>query len=145
MNKEVNNRSANSLLLPRLVKERKKNGYISEETLKKISKELDIPISRVYGVASFYALLHTEEPGKYVIEVCNSPSCHVNGSLKLIEFIEKELDVVLGQTTHDKKYSLFDSSCIGCCDKAPAMLINGKPYTNLTEEKIKEILKKCKQ
>ena len=132
------------LLLPELVKAQKKYGYLSEETLKKISKELKLPISRVFGVATFYSFLHTEKIGKNVIYVCNSPSCHVNGSWGIIEFLEEELKVVLGQTTHDKKFSLFESSCIGCCDEAPAMLLNGKPYTNLTKEKIKKILRKCK-
>jgi len=132
------------LLLPELVKAQKKYGYLSEETLKKISKELKIPISRVFGVATFYSFLHTEKIGKNIIHVCNSPSCHVNGSWDIIKFFEDELEVVLGQTTHDKKFSLFESSCIGCCDEAPAMLLNGKPYTNLTKEKIKKILRKCK-
>lgn len=132
------------LLLPELVKAQKKHGYLSEDTLKKISKELGIPISRVYGAATFYSFLHTEKIGKNIIRVCNSPSCHVNSSWNIIEFLEEELKVVLGQTTHDKKFSLFESSCIGCCDEAPAMLLNGKPYTNLTKEKLKKILAKCK-
>ncbi len=143
MTKNKKKKSCSKLLLPRLVEAQKKHGYLSEEVLKKISKELNIPVSRVFGVATFYSFLHTEKVGKNIIHVCNSPSCHVNGSWDIIEFIEKELKVVLGQTTHDKKFSLYESSCIGCCDEAPAMLLNGKPYTKLTKEKIKEILEQC--
>ncbi|MBN2111738.1 NADH-quinone oxidoreductase subunit NuoE [Candidatus Woesearchaeota archaeon] len=131
-------------LLPKLEKEQAKKGWISEQALKRISKETGIPISRVYGVATFYAHLHTEKQGKYIIEICNSPSCYLNSSLNLIKFIEKELKIKSGQTTKNGKFSIHICSCIGCCDKAPAMMINKKVYGNLTEEKVKKILKKCR-
>ena len=131
-------------VLPKLEKEQEKKGWISEQALKKISQETGIHVSRVYGVATFYAHLHTEKQGKHIIEICNSPSCYLNGSLDLIKFIEKELKIKSGQTTKNRKISLHISSCIGCCDKAPAMMINKKIYGNLTKEKIKGILKKIK-
>ena len=131
-------------LLELLKKEAKKKGFISEEAAKKISKKTDIPISRVYGVATFYSFLPTKPQGKNIIHVCTSPSCVLNNSLNLLKFLEKELKIKSGQTTKNKKFSLYETSCIGCCDEAPAMLLNGKPYTKLTEEKIKKILKKCK-
>lgn len=132
------------LLLTLLKKEEKRRGYISEEAVKRISKEADMPVSRVYGAATFYSFLHTEKQGKNIIHVCTSPSCVVNGSLNLVKFLEKELKINVGHTTKDKMFSLYETSCIGCCDKAPAMLLNMKPYTNLTKEKIKQIIKKCK-
>ena len=133
-----------SELLPRLEREQKKNGWISEKALKRISTETKIPISRVYATASFYAHLHLEKQGKYIIEICNSPSCYLNSSLDLIKFIEKELKIKSGQTSNNRKFSLHICSCIGCCNKAPAMMINKKVYGNLTKEKVREILKKCK-
>ena len=122
----------------------KKNGYLSEETLKKISKNTKIPISRLYGVATFYTMLRTSEQGKHMIEICGSPSCYVNGELDLEKFLEKELKIEIGQTTKDGKISFYKTSCIGCCDKAPAMLLDGKAIVNLTKEKLKEIIKKCR-
>ena len=92
----------------------------------------------------YYFLIHTEKQGKYVIHVCNSPSCFVNNSLNLIKYLQKKLKIKLDQTTKNKKFSLYSTSCIGCCDEAPAMIINGKAYTNLTEKKIDEILKRLK-
>ena len=89
-------------------------------------------------------MLHTEEQGKNIIEICGSPSCYVNGSLNLAKFLEKELKTEFGETTKDKKISIYKTSCIGCCEEAPAMLVNGKAVTNLTKEKIKEIIKKCR-
>jgi NADH-quinone oxidoreductase subunit E len=135
-------------LLPKLREEQEKRGNISETALKRISKETGIPISRIFAAASFYAHLHFNKQGKYVIEICNSPSCYLNGGLDVIKLIEKELKIKSGQTTKDGLFSLHICSCIGCCDKAPAMKINQKVYDSLTKEKVKKIFddlkKKCK-
>jgi NADH-quinone oxidoreductase subunit E len=133
-----------TLLLPILQEEQRNNGYISEKALKKISKDVNIPISRLYGIATFYAMLYTQKQGQYVIEVCTSPSCCVNGSDNIIDVLTCEFKISIGETTKNKLFSLYSSSCIGCCDEAPAMLINGKPYTRLNEKKIKSILNKLR-
>jgi NADH-quinone oxidoreductase subunit E len=127
-----------------LRKAQKKERYLSEETLKRISDKYKIPVSRLYGVATFYEMLRTEKQGRHIIEICGSPSCYLNNGLNLEKFLEKELKIKFGETTKDKKISLYKTSCIGCCDKAPAMLLDGKPVVNLTEEKLKEIIKKCR-
>ncbi|MBR9692178.1 NAD(P)H-dependent oxidoreductase subunit E [Candidatus Woesearchaeota archaeon] len=132
------------LLLTELRKIQKKDGYISEQAIKKLNKKTGIPLSNIYGTATFYAMLHTTPQGKYIIEICNSPSCFLNNSLNIIKYIENKLKIKSGQTSKDKKFSLHIGSCIGCCDKAPAMLLNKKQYTNLTKEKIDFILKKLK-
>ncbi len=131
-------------LLPRLIAEQKKNGFISEQAMKKISDETKIPISRIYAATTFYANLFVRKQGNYLIEICNSPSCYLNNSLDVIKELEKLLKIKSGETTKDNKFSLHIGSCIGCCDKAPAMMINKKVYGNLTKEKIKEIIQKCK-
>jgi NADH-quinone oxidoreductase subunit E len=127
-----------------LRKAQKKERYLSEETLKDLSVKYKIPISRLYGVATFYEMLRTEKQGKHIIELCGSPSCYLNGELNLEKFLEKELKIKFGETTKNRKISLYKTSCIGCCDKAPAMLLDGKPMTNLTKEKVMEILKRCR-
>jgi NADH-quinone oxidoreductase subunit E len=131
-------------LLPRLRQEQEKKRCISEEAVKRISRETGIPVSRIYAAASFYAHLHFNRQGKYVIEICNSPSCYLNGAVDVIKTIIKELKIKSGQTTKDGLFSLHICSCIGCCDKAPAMKINKQVYGNLTKEKIIEIIRKCK-
>ena len=131
-------------LLPKLEAEQRKKGWVSEAALKRISKETKTPISRVFAAASFYAHINLEKQGKNIIEICNSPSCYLNGSLDLIKLIEKELKIKSGQTSKDGRFSLHICSCIGCCDKAPAMMINKKVYSNLTREKAKEIFRKLK-
>jgi NADH:ubiquinone oxidoreductase subunit E len=133
-----------SLLLVELRKIQEKEGYISEKAMKELSKKLDIPIVKIYAATSFYAQLYTKKQGKCVIEICNSPSCYVNDSINIIKYLEKKLNIKSNEITKDKKYSLHICSCIGCCDKAPAMKIGKKVYGNLTKEKVDEILKKCK-
>ena len=133
-----------TILLNVLHEAQDKHGYLSEKVLKKLSIKHNVPIVRLYGMATFYTLLRTEPKGKYIIEICGSPSCVLNNSVTLEKFLEKELKIGVGETTKNKKYSLYKTSCIGCCNEAPAMLINRKPHTKLTVKKIKEILKKCK-
>ncbi len=130
-----------SLLLKELKAVQQKQGYISEDSMKKLSKKLDIPIVKIYAAATFYSQLHTQPQGRYIIEICNSPSCYLNSSLNVIKYLEKKLKIKSGQTTKDKKFSLHICSCIGCCDKPPAMKINKKTYTDLTKKKIDSIIK----
>lgn len=132
------------IILNLLREEQKKHGYLSEGLLKEISRKTNIPISRLYGVATFYTMLRTTEQGKNIIEICGSPSCYVNGELDIEKFLEEELGIDIGETTKDKKISLYKTSCIGCCNNAPAMLVNGKVEGNLTQEKVKEIIDRCR-
>ncbi|MCK4997417.1 NAD(P)H-dependent oxidoreductase subunit E [Candidatus Pacearchaeota archaeon] len=132
------------ILLNILHEAQDKHGYLSEEVLKKISKKHQIPISRLYGIITFHTMFRVKKQGKHILELCGSPSCLLNGAREIERFIEKELNVEIGETTKDKKFSVYKTSCIGCCDGAPAMLIDGKPYVNLTIKRIKEILKELK-
>ena len=128
------------ILLNIFHKEQDKKGYISVEALKRISNEYNIPISRLYGVVKFYTMFRTEPQGKYIIELCGSPTCVLHESREIEKFLEKELKIKIGETTKDKMFSIYKSSCIGCCDEPPAMLLNGKPVTKLTLERLKKLL-----
>jgi len=131
-------------LLPILEEIHKEYSYLPEPILKELSKKLNIPLVKIYGVATFYFLFDVKKRGKYIIRVCNSPTCYINGSVDVLQFLKNKLKINVGQTTKNKKFSLELSSCIGCCDKPPAMMVNDKVYCNLTEGKIKKILKKLK-
>jgi len=135
----IKNRKDN-LLLTMLQAIQAKFGYVSEANAHYLSRKTGIPFSKIYGVITFYEMLYTEPKGKYIIRICNSPSCYLNGSLNLIEFLVSLLKIKSGETTKNKKFSLEIVSCIGCCDKAPAMIINNKVYGNLDEKKIKKII-----
>lgn len=116
--------------------------YLTEDDLREFAKETGIPLSRISSVASFYSLLSTESRGRYIIQVCYDVPCYVNNSVNIVEELEKNLGIKMGQTTEDETFSLEFSSCLGCCDKAPVMQIGETLYGNLTSEKIASILDK---
>jgi NADH-quinone oxidoreductase subunit E len=122
----------------------RKNGHITEPDIKNICKNTGVPYSQVYSVATFYSLLDIDKKGRHIIRVCTSPSCHLNGSDSLLSILKKQLKIDVGETTKDSKFTLEKSSCIGCCNEPPAMLIDLVPYTKLNEQKIRQIIKKLK-
>lgn len=114
--------------------------FVSKDDMVCVARALDISAADVYGTASFFHLLGNEELGKYVIRVCKSITCEMKGKKKVLKALEKELRINLGETTHDKLFSLEACNCIGLCDQGPAMLINDEPYTHLDPEKVHEII-----
>ncbi len=115
--------------------------YLTDEAMVEVAKELDISAAEVYGTASFYTFLDTREMGKYVIRVCKTITCSMKGKNDILHVIEDMLKIKVGETTSDKMFSLIETNCIGWCHKAPAILINEIPYTELTPEKVSEIIK----
>lgn len=113
---------------------------LPHEWVEFVATELDMPLSRVYSVITFYAMFGIEPRGKYLIEVCKSAPCHVTGANNLLAMLEKELNVKPGQTTEDGVFTLIQSACFGACDISPAIKIGEKVYGNLTSEKLSEIL-----
>ncbi len=116
------------------------HGYLSKDIIEEVADGLNIPASRVYGVATFYTLLATEPKGKYIIRVCESPPCHIRGAVNVLETLQELLGINPGETTKDKKFTLELTSCLGVCGVAPAMVIDDRVYGNLTPERVKEIL-----
>lgn len=114
--------------------------YLNQDCMVNIAKELDISTADVYGTASFYSFLNTKEQGKHVIRVCQTIICDMKRKEDIIDAITELLGIKPGETTHDGKFSLFHTNCLGACHKGPAMLINDEPYTELTPEKVKDIL-----
>ncbi len=127
-------------LLPILQGVVEKNSYLSEEAMVEIAKELDISAARVFGTASFYSFLNTKPMGKNVIRVCKTITCMMHGKKQIIHELEKILKIKIGETTHDGKFTLLETNCLGQCHKGPAILINDTPYTELTPEKVRGVL-----
>jgi len=132
-------------LLPCLHAVCERCGYLSEEIISFLAKELNLPRVKVYSVASFYSLFTFEKTGKYIIRICVSLPCYLKGSKEILGVLKEELGIEAGQTTSDKKFSLETVSCLGACDKAPAMMINEKLYGNLTPEKVRKIIQDYKK
>ncbi|NLN30387.1 MAG: NAD(P)H-dependent oxidoreductase subunit E [Bacteroidales bacterium] len=121
------------------------HSYLSDEAMVEIANELDISAAEVYGTASFYTFLDTKERGRYVIRVCKTITCAMKGKNEILQTLEDMLKIKVGEMTVDRQFSLLESNCIGWCHKAPAMLINEIPYTELTPEKVVEIIKSYMQ
>ncbi len=128
-------------LMPILQDIIQKHNYLTDEAMVEVAKELDISAAEVYGTASFYTFLDTQVRGKYVIRVCKTITCSMKGKSDIVHTIEEMLKIKVGETTADKQFSLLETNCIGWCHKAPAILINEMPYTELTPEKVSEIIK----
>lgn len=116
------------------------NRYLSDEAMVDVAHELDISAADVFGTASFYTFLDTKVRGTYIIRVCKTISCAMKGKIEVLQTIQDILKIKAGETSSDHKFTLLETNCIGWCHKAPAMLINDTPYTELTPEKVTEIL-----
>lgn len=127
-------------LLPILQAVVKKESYLSSECMTEVARELDISAAEVYGTASFYSFLETVPRGRFVIRVCRTIICDMQGKKDIIKTIEDMLKIKLGGTSLDKKFSLLETNCLGWCNKGPVMLINDDVYTELTPEKVTEII-----
>jgi NADH-quinone oxidoreductase subunit E len=120
-------------------------GYLPENVLKNISKELKIPLSEIYGIATFYAQFTFNPEGKIAITTCDGTACHVQGGPLLKEYIENNLEIKSGETTEDGLFSLKTVACIGCCAIAPAIIVNEEVHGNLTFQKISKLMTKLKK
>ena len=115
-------------------------GYLSIEVQALIAKELNIPVAKVYGIVSFYSFFTMIPKGKYPISVCLGTACYVRGGEKVLDELKKQLNVEVGGTTNDRKFSLDVLRCIGACVLAPVITIGDKVYGRLTPDQIKGIL-----
>ncbi len=119
-------------------------GYLPEEALRKTSENMNIPMTEIYGVASFYSIFALQPKGENVIKVCLGTACYVKGSQAIIDRISKELDVEVGKTTKDGKFTLEATRCLGACGLAPVMMIGERVYGRLTPDDIPRILEEFK-
>ena len=136
------NKGKPGALIPVLHKAQQIFGYLPEEVQIYVAKNLDVPVSEVSGVVTFYSFFSTEPKGKYTIGVCMGTACYVKGADAVVDKIKEELDVEEGGTTNDGKFTLDITRCIGACGLAPVMTINEDIYGRLDPEKVPEILAK---
>ena len=116
--------------------------YLPRNTLKEVSEKMNVPLSRVYSIATFYNAFSLVPKGKYQTKVCLGTTCYVRGGENLQKALENELNIKLGGTTEDKNFSLESVHCLGCCSIAPVVTVNNKVYGRLQESNIKEIITK---
>lgn len=129
-------------ILDAMLNVQKVEGYLPEAAMKEIAQAYDLTPARVYETASFYSMVRLEKKARVQVEICRSAPCHVAGAPALIDVVEGMLGIKAGETSEDGAYAFGYVECLGQCQDAPTMLINGKLYNKLTISKVKEILKK---
>ncbi|MDF2634653.1 MAG: hypothetical protein K0R78_1527 [Pelosinus sp.] len=115
---------------------------VEEEWAKIVASELNLPLSKVYDVLTFYAMFSTEPRGKYVIEICKSTPCYINKSDAIAKIFEEQLGIKVGETTKDQQFTLLYTACVGACDIGPVAKIGEDVYGDLTQTKIIDIIRK---
>ncbi|MGM0688229.1 MAG: NADH-quinone oxidoreductase subunit NuoE [Bacillota bacterium] len=128
------------MVIPVLQKVQDHFGYLPRAAMEQVSQRMRIPLSRLYGIATFYAQFKMKPRGRYIIRVCKGTACHIQGSPKIAGRIEELLGIESGETTEDLRFTLEEVACIGACALAPVIMINDDPHGRLTLDKIEEIL-----
>lgn len=116
-------------------------GYLPVPILQTISRDLRVPLSEVYGVASFYNFFTLAPRGKYVVQTCMGTACYVKGGERILAALKKEFHLEPGQTTSDGKFSLEIVRCLGCCGLSPVIAIEDKFYRQMTPTKVIDVLR----
>jgi len=129
-------------LMPIMQKAQDIFGCLPIEVQDCIAEELDIPMTDIYGVATFYSQFALEPKGEHVIGVCMGTACYVKNSQPILDRLVKELKIKEGQTTKDGKFTLEATRCLGCCGLAPVIMIGDQVYGRLSPDDIPEILEK---
>jgi NADH-quinone oxidoreductase subunit E len=132
-------------LIPILQAIQEKEGFLSENSVVKVGRHLDMPASKIFGVATFYNQFRFEPLGKNHIQVCRGTACHVLGSATVLDKIQKNLKIKPGQTSRDGLFSLEVVACIGACGLAPVISINGEFHAKVSENSIDEIIENCRK
>lgn len=115
-------------------------GYLPEETLNRVASQLDVPVSRMYSLATFYTSFRLEPIGKKHVCICVGTACHVRGADRILGTVERELDLKAGETSKDLEYTLETVNCVGACALGPLVTVNGEYYGNIDQKKAQKLI-----
>jgi NADH:ubiquinone oxidoreductase subunit E len=118
--------------------------YLPKETLEYVSQRMQIPLGQVFRIATFYNALSLKPRGRHKIDVCLGTACHVRGGERILSKLERDLDVSVGETTKDKRFTLESVHCVGCCSLGPVAVIDGDVFGRLSQDKVPGLLKDFK-
>ncbi|BDU73230.1 NADH-quinone oxidoreductase subunit NuoE [Mesoterricola silvestris] len=131
-------------LIPILQEVQAAEGYLSKASITRVGLALDLPASKIFGVATFYNMFRFQPRGKYHVMVCRGTACHVKGSRRVLDMVEKTLKIAPGETSRDGLFSLEVVACMGACGLAPVVNINGQFHAKVTPMKLQRILEECR-
>ncbi len=117
--------------------------YLPKDALVEVSRILDLPLSQVYSVASFFRAFSLKPRGRHLINVCLGTACHVRGATRVLEKVERDLGISRGETTQDLRFTLETVNCLGCCALGPIVMIDGEYFGQMRSDKITPLLKGC--
>ena len=129
-------------LIPILQEVQESQGYIAPDVIDEIGAFTRVSPGEIFGVASFYAHFRFTKPGKHTVKVCRGTACHVRGSERILEGVERELKIKAGETTPDGLFSLERVACFGCCALAPVVVMNKDVHGRMSSPKAQRLLKK---
>ncbi len=118
--------------------------YLPKEALEYVSQKMNIPLVRVFRIATFYNALSLKPRGRHKIDVCLGTACHVRGGGKIMDKVERDLGIAVGETTKDKRFTLESVHCVGCCSLGPVAVIDGEVFGRLAQDKVPALLKDFK-
>lgn len=121
-----------------------KDKYLQKEALEYVSQKMHIPLVQVFRIATFYNALSLKPRGRHKIDVCLGTACHVRGGNKILDKLERDLGIPVGETTKDKRFTLESVHCVGCCSLGPVAVIDGKVFGRLAQDKMAALLKEFK-
>jgi NADH-quinone oxidoreductase subunit E len=134
-------RGEGGVLIPALQRVQAEDGFISRARIAEIHRKTGIPLSHIYGVATFYAQFRLKPVGRNVIKVCHGTACHVAGANGISRSLEDQLKIGNGETTPDRLFTLETVSCLGCCSLAPVIMVNKDTHGNLKPTELRKVLK----
>ncbi len=117
------------------------NHWLPREVLEKVSKKLEVPLTEILHVVTFYKTFSLIPTGRHAIQVCTGSSCHVRGAQRVLEKVQDVIGIKPGETSSDSKFSLQAGNCLGCCSLGPEMVVDGKHYSRIALDKIEDVLK----
>lgn len=137
-------RDTKGALIPVLHEAQEIYGYLPMNVQKQISEGLNIPLTEIYGVVTFYTQFSLQPKGRFKVSICMGTACYVKGASHILDKLQEKLGIHVGECTDDGKFSLDACRCIGACGLAPVMMINDDVYGRLTPDEIEGILDKYK-
>jgi NADH-quinone oxidoreductase subunit E len=133
-------KSKQGAVIPVLQKAQEIYGWLPEEVLKAVAEGMNVPLSKIYGVATFYAQFYLKRRGRHIVQQCDGTACHVRGAARIIEAVEKHLGIKAGETTPDYRVTYEVVYCLGSCGLAPVAMVDDKMVGQLVPEKMIEVL-----
>jgi NADH-quinone oxidoreductase subunit E len=127
-------------VIPVLQKAQEIYGWLPEEVLKAVAEGMNVPLSKIYGVATFYSQFYLKRRGRHIVQQCDGTACHVRGAARIIDTVEKHLGIKAGETTPDYRVTYEVVYCLGSCGLAPVAMVDDKMVGQLVPEKMIEVL-----